>query len=419
MKAKNKIILAAAIGNFLEYYDFALFGCLIPALSIHFFPNENQYSILMTLLIYAVGFISRPLGGVIFGHIGDVYGRKKSLSISLSLMSISSLLMGLLPTYEQIGIYATMLLVILRFLQGICVGGEYGNSIIFAIEHSMGTKSKIVAGAILGSSTLIGCLCASLISALFSYQGFDFSWRLPFIFGSLIGVCGVYIRLRVTDTPEFSYNFLHNKIVNMPLKTLLLKYKTSLITSMFLIAITGITTGTSTTFLLVYLTTILHFKMYESQLMVALFLSIYIISSFVPIILSNRKDNLKLLYISLLGLSFASLPIFLFTTSDLAKTIIAQLLLAGISGIIWGSINLIITNLFPSYIRCSGMTLSDGISRSCVSGLLPFIAMYLFNSTGSIALIGVTLSVISLASFILLYKTHPVHLTRNSLPIIQ
>ena len=167
----RKIILASMSGNVLEYYDFTIFVFLTPLISPLFFPNEDKVvSLIAGLGTYAVGFFMRPFGGLFFGYIGDTYGRKKALTLSIFMMAIPTALMGCLPTYEQIGILAPLLLICCRLCQGLCAGGEYNGASIFTVENVQKTGVGI-SGALISSCSAIGSLSASIVASFISLPG--------------------------------------------------------------------------------------------------------------------------------------------------------------------------------------------------------------------------------------------------------
>ena len=207
-KEQKKAIWAASIGNLLEWYDFGVYAFLATMIGANFFPSEDPTaSLLATFAAYGVGFLARPLGGMVIGRLGDVRGRKFSLVLTLSMMALGTVGIGLLPTYEQVGILAPILLVVLRILQGIAAGGEWGASTAFIIEWAprgrrglFGSLQQVstAGGTLLGSAT-----AAILVTVLGGEAMADWAWRLPFILGTVLLLVGVYIRRNVNETPSF------------------------------------------------------------------------------------------------------------------------------------------------------------------------------------------------------------------------
>ena len=199
-------VFAGIFGNVLEWYDFAVYGFLAPILGTAFFPADDQVaSLLAAFGVFAIGYIARPLGGVIFGHLGDKIGRKPSLILSIMCMGAATLAIGVLPAHAQIGTAAAFLLVVLRILQGISVGGEYTGSIVFLGEHAPPEKRGLQScwpefGGIIGF--LLGSGIGALTSNLLGEQAMHaWGWRIPFLLGAVIAVFGAIFRRGLTETP--------------------------------------------------------------------------------------------------------------------------------------------------------------------------------------------------------------------------
>ena len=209
MEAQQKNVAAGVIGNVLEWYDFAVYGYMVPIISALFFPSENHtVSIIAAFSAFAAGYFARPLGGVMFGWIGDRLGRKAVLTISVTMMGVATVTIGFLPTYSQIGLAAPILLVMLRIFQGVSVGGEYTGSITFVLEHAPKEKrgwltSWISVGGGLGF--LIGSGVGAILTANFTTQELnDWAWRLPFLTGSIIAILGFLMRRHLTEPTHTS-----------------------------------------------------------------------------------------------------------------------------------------------------------------------------------------------------------------------
>ena len=204
LNSKKKIIAAGIIGNVIEYYDFALIGFLAVMMGKLFFPSNDPFlSLLGSFGAFAAGMIMRPVGAAIFGHIGDRVGRRYALMASLMLMALPTFLIGFLPTYGQIGIMAPILLVALRMIQGLSVGGEYASSIVYLVEQSSPNRQNLY-GSFVSVGAKIGmALGSALCGGLLWYLGTDamgeWGWRIPFLLSILIAAIGLYLRQNLTD----------------------------------------------------------------------------------------------------------------------------------------------------------------------------------------------------------------------------
>lgn len=217
MKKSYKAIFAAMVGNALEYYDVMLYGFFATMLAPLFFPTENQtISIISSFGTFAAGFLMRPLGGMIFGHLGDKFGRQKALVLAIFLVTIPTFTIGILPTYVEIGIAAPIILVICRLLQGLCVGGEYSGASIFVIEYSK-KGQETFAGSILTASGLFGGVIGTFLGFICTLSFMpSWGWRIPFLLGSLMGLVGYYIRKNVNESPDFMRH-KNEKVAKVPL----------------------------------------------------------------------------------------------------------------------------------------------------------------------------------------------------------
>jgi MFS family permease len=222
-KQLRRVVVASFIGTTIEWYDFFLYGTAAALLFNRlFFPTLNPLAgTLSAYGTFALGFVARPLGGVVFGHYGDRLGRKKMLVWSLLIMGIATTLIGVTPTYDQIGIWAPVLLVVLRFIQGIGVGGEWGGAVLLAVEHSGGSRRGLhgswpqmgVPGGLLLSTVVF----AALSSALPERDFLAWGWRIPFLISVLLVGVGLFVRLQILETPAFAKLKLEGRESRMPL----------------------------------------------------------------------------------------------------------------------------------------------------------------------------------------------------------
>ena len=202
----RRVIVAGAIGNVLEWYDFAVYGYFASAIGRAFFPQEDAVAqVLAAFGIFAVGFLMRPVGGAVIGSIGDKFGRRAALTVSVAAMAIPTFLVGILPGYEVLGIAAPIILTLLRMVQGLSVGGEYTTSIIFIIEQAPPNRRALVGamgccGAVGG--ILLGSATGALLASVMSEQALEsWGWRIPFILGLVVGIAGVVLRRHVQEVP--------------------------------------------------------------------------------------------------------------------------------------------------------------------------------------------------------------------------
>ncbi|MGH7521054.1 MAG: MFS transporter, partial [Gemmatimonadales bacterium] len=207
-RSLRRVVIAAAVGNIIEWYDFYVFGSLASILSVKFFePTHPVAALLSTIALFTIGFLIRPLGALLFGRIGDLVGRKYTFLVTLSGMGISTALIGVVPTYASIGLSAAIVLFLLRLVQGLCLGGEYGGAITYVAEHVSDEKRGFYTGWLQTSPTLGIVLSLAVIIGTRTALGTEafsaWGWRIPFVASLLLVAVAIYIRLRLQETPIF------------------------------------------------------------------------------------------------------------------------------------------------------------------------------------------------------------------------
>jgi MHS family shikimate/dehydroshikimate transporter-like MFS transporter len=309
------VAFASAIGTTIEWYDFFLYGVVTPlVLNKLFFPNFDPVA--GTLLAYTtffVGFVSRPIGGIIFGHYGDRIGRKTVLILTLVIMGLATFLIGLLPTYDSVGIWAPIMLLLLRIFQGIGIGGEWGGAVLMAVEHSPTGRRGFY-----GSWPQIGVPAGLLLSAgavyLLSYLSdadfLSWGWRVAFLISAILVAVGLYIRLKVMETPAFSRIQQEEKIVAVPVVDLFRTHGKNTLLGLGARYIEGVTFNTFGVFIIGYLTGALHLS--RQTALAGVMISSAIMIVMLPIFgsLSDRYGRRRLYGLGALGIGVLTFPAF-------------------------------------------------------------------------------------------------------------
>lgn len=404
----KRVILSCMIGNALEWYDFALYGYFATTIGQLFFPKFSIVASLMaTFGVFAAGFIMRPLGGAIFGHIGDKIGRKNALLWSIYLMAIPTTLIGLLPTYEQIGWLAPLFLTLIRLAQGLSMGGEFTGSMIFVVENAQ-QHNRGLYGSWVVFSLLIGILMGSAVATLTCYvlsedQVLEWGWRIPFLLSVVGGYIGSMMR-RVMHEPEhFIEAKKHNKENASPVLELF-KHHFKIIAYVVTIELTlSIGFYLIVTFINNFLTAFLKTDMVTSLMMTTLSMIAMGVSILCFGWVSDKMGRKPVLITGALGFTFFAYPLFLALQGDFISVLLAQVALSFIMGIFFAPIPATLVELFPLTVRYSGLSISHSISMAVFGGTAPFIATGLIHLTNNNAAPALYLGLASLISAIALF----------------
>lgn len=350
-----------------------------------FFPSADPLTSLISGLgIFAVGFLTRPLGAIFFGHLGDKLGRRKALTLAIVLMAIPTVAIGLLPTYQQIGIAAPILLTLCRLVQGFSAGGEYNGAGVFVIEHSPPDKRGVL-GGLLTSSGSIGVLLASGIGAIFTLPSMpSWAWRIPFLLGVLIAGVGFYLRRKIDESPEFKKIYEQKKIDSLPILAVFKKDKISLLCTM------GIGAMATAPFyiILAYMNPMLlaKGKIAASTMMLinALMAVVCIISLIFMGYLSDRVGQRKLMSYAAFLMIAVLYPFFwIFENGTLTAIIFSQAILMIIVEAFTGPSNAFMYRLFSTQHRYTGISLGYTLGLAIFGGSTPYISANLVKYSGS------------------------------------
>jgi len=406
MSQMSKVVTSTMIGNGLEWYDYALYGTFTALISKHFFPaGDEAVALIATFGIFAIGFLMRPLGAMFFGYIGDKYGRKNALALSIILMAFPTACIGLLPTYSAIGIWAPILLTIIRLVQGVAVGGEFGGSIVYLVEHA-NERNRNFIGSLSMLSMLIGLLSGAMIATalaeFLSPEDFDsFGWRIPFILGFFIGMVGLYIRSKLDESPAFIEAHDAGHTSQTPVKDAIQQnYREILLGIGIYLAVT-IPFYIQTVFMPSFMAKFLGFSTADALLIFSFSLVTMMIVAPISAIYADKKDRERLLQVILiLYLLFAVPYVYLLDYKDFNFALVSQIAFSVLLGAYIAPIPTLVVELFPTKTRYTGMSLACNLAAAIFGGTSPILVTKMITMTDSHLPIAYYIMAAALLSFV-------------------
>lgn len=386
MKLLNKkIFIASMIGNALEFYDFTIYGFFVAIISPVFFPAADRLtSLIAGFGIFAIGFLTRPLGALFFGHIGDKYGRRKALSLTIIWMAVPTVMIGLLPTYDQVGILAPLLLTFCRVVQGFSAGGEYNGAGVFVIEHAPKDKRGFL-GGLLTSSGSMGALVASGVGILFTQPGMpSWGWRIPFFLGGFIAIVGFYVRRQIDESPEFQQEYLRKKTSTLPVVSIFKKDKISFFCTIGVGAMATVPFYIILTYMNPMLLT--HGKIVASSMMMINAMMSIICIITLPLMgrLADRLGESKVMISAAVLMIFFAYPfLWIFENGSLTSVILFQAFIMILTEAYTGPSNAFMYKLFNTSERYTGIALGYTLGLALFGGTTPYISANLLRYLGS------------------------------------
>ncbi|MET3932877.1 MFS transporter [Arthrobacter sp. OAP107] len=383
---RRRVITASFIGNFVEWFDYAVYGYLAGIISTVFFPDaDRQTALLATFGVFAISFFVRPLGGFFWGHIGDRLGRRKALSLSIVIMSAATFCIALIPGYGTIGLLAPVLLLLVRVVQGFSASGEYAGASAFLVEYAPAHRRGLYA-AVVPASTAAGLLLGSLLAALLTSvlsesQLHDWGWRLPFLLAAPMGLIGRYIRTKLEDTPAFRA-LSQEEHGKAPARDMFRNNRKQLIIATGAVLLNAVGFYVILSYMPTYLAEELGFGAGESFLATTIALASYIGFIFVTGIASDRFGRKKMLITASVLFILLTVPAFmLLDTGNFLVIVLVQILLGGMLTLNDGTLPSFLAELFPTKTRYSGFAVSFNLSNALFGGTAPFMATLLIGLT--------------------------------------
>jgi MHS family proline/betaine transporter-like MFS transporter len=388
-QTRRKVVLASFIGNFVEWFDYAAYGYLAAVISTVFFPDTDKTTALLaTFAVFAISFLVRPLGGVVWGHIGDKVGRKQALSLSILIMSGATFCIALLPSYATVGVFAPILLLLVRVVQGFSASGEYAGASAFLVEYAPAKRRGLYA-SVVPASTASGLLLGSLIAALLTGvlsdgQMGDWGWRLPFLLAAPMGLIGRYIRLKLEDTPVFRALEEDHEVATAPVLETIKKNRRPLLIALGAAVLNAVAFYVLLSYMPTYLSEELGFGASESFLATTIALAAYIGFIFFTGMASDRFGRKKMLITASVLFIVLTVPAFaLLDGASFLLIVIIQVVLGGVLTLNDGTLPSFLSELFPTRVRYTGFALSFNLANAIFGGTAPFVATLLIAWTGN------------------------------------
>lgn len=392
------------VGTTIEYFDFYIYATAAVLVFPHlFFPASDPASAMLeSLATFAIAFLARPVGSVLFGHFGDRIGRKTTLVLALSCMGVSTVAIGVLPSYSTIGVTAPLLLAIFRFGQGLGLGGEWGGAVLLAVENAPAKKRALYGmfpqlGAPAGF-ILSGGVFLLLSSYLTDRQFLSFGWRIPFLASAVLVFLGLWVRLSLTETPVFQQALNRGESRKLPMMALFRRHFKALAAGVLICLATFVIFYLLTVFALSWGTTALHYSrstfLWMQLLAVAFFALTIPVSSFFAEWSRRRTMLWVTAAIGVFGLVMG--PMF---ASGLPGALAMMILGMVLTGLTYGPLGTVISELFPTPVRYTGSSLAFSLAGILGASLAPYIAVWLARTYG-LRYVGYYLTLSAVLSFV-------------------
>ncbi|MDH1124590.1 MFS transporter [Enterobacter sp. GD03975] len=381
LRKNKKVLIASLTGSSIEWFDYFLYGTAA-ALVFNkiFFPMVDPViGLILSYLSFSLTFFIRPIGGVLFAHIGDRIGRKKTLVLTLSLMGGATVMIGLLPTYDMIGMWAPALLILMRIIQGMGIGGEWGGALLLAYEYAPENRKGFF-GSIPQAGVTIGMLMATFIVSLmtlFSEEDFlSWGWRIPFLLSSVLVLLGLWIRKDIDETPDFQKVKKSGQVAKAPLRDTLKHHWREVLIAAGLKVVETAPFYIFSTFVVSYATTTLTYQ--KSQALEAVTLGALVATIMIPLmgLLSDRVGRQRMYSVSVFVLGLFIVPWFMLLNTGTTWGIVLATVIA--FGVLWAPVTAVLgtlcSEIFSANVRYTGITLGYQLGAALAGGTAPLIA---------------------------------------------
>ena len=389
-RIRRRAIVSCAVGNFVELFDFLIFGLFAAQIAANFFPNTDPIaSLLSTFATYGVGFVMRPVGAIVIGAYGDRKGRKTALILTVGLMAGATALTGLIPSYASIGVWAPILLVVCRLVQGFSTGGEWGGAAAFLVEYAPPGKRGLIGSMqqfSVGLALIAGTLSAALLNSLLDKQAMiEWGWRVPFILGFVLAPIGLYLRAKVSESPAFARTVQRKEVAATPVRDALTIYYRPILAAFGLSVVGTVGNYTFNIFMPSFASGQLGIpagSAYTSATVAAIVLTVL-----TPVMgaLSDKVGRKAVLLVSAIAYAILAYPLFrlLVGSPDATTLMLTQSVSAVLLAMYAGPLCAILSELFPTRVRFTALSIGYSLAVTIFGGFAPFVATFLIRETGS------------------------------------
>lgn len=419
IKTLRKVIMAASIGNFVEWFDFAAYGFLATILTREFFPSDDPAAgLLKTFAVFAVAFAFRPLGGIVFGVIGDRIGRKRTLAFTILMMAGATTLIGLLPSYAAIGAAAPLLLTVIRCVQGFSAGGEYAGACAYVMEHAprekRGWYGSFVPVSTFSSFAIAAVVAYALDAMLSPASMSSWGWRVPFLAAAPIGLIGLYLRISLNETPAFRALEGEHQVAHAPLRETLRTQAGGILKLGAFISVTALSFYTFTTYFATYLQVVGHMTRAISLLITVI--ALLFAAAICPLagLYADFAGRKRTIFTTCAVIIAAVYPSFSMASSGHFVLALIGVGMLAIGAVLSGVVTApLLSEVFPTRMRYTGSAITYNLAYTVFGGTAPLVATWLISSTGNSmapALYLIAISVMGLIGGMMLKETSHVSL---------
>lgn len=385
----RRVMISGALGQFVEWYDFVVYAYSATVITRLFFPTiDPAAGLLSTLAVYALGFVTRPLGAVLWGVLGDRFGRRGILSAIILLMGGATAAIGLLPVYAQIGILAPTLLVVCRLLQGLSAAGESVGASSFVAEHAPPERRGLYVGIVYSSAVLppiAAALLVLLLTSTLSAEAYgSWGWRLPFLLGAPLALVGIYIRNRTEESPAFRQTQASRRVARTPLRTALRDYRGPMGNAFALAALSSLGFYTMAGYFVTYLTATVGIPQSTALVSNSIALAVVFVSMVTGAAISDRLGRRRVMLGGVIASAVLCIPAYMVAAGGgFGNAVLGQCLLAVPLGFFFGPSGVAILEFFPTRIRLSGALLSYNVAYAIFGGSAQLLSAWLILATGN------------------------------------